>query len=325
MGGCEGRLTIGDVELIPLADESTGVRSMCLYVETPDVRILLDPGVSLAPRRFGLYPHPLEFRAVKEARERIVEYARRADVVTASHYHFDHITPGFASWYEWLPEPDSYRKVYEGKVVLAKDVEKAINHSQKMRGFAFRRNLEGVADELVYADGRRFEFGSTVVEASPPLPHGPEGTKLGWVVAFSIAYRGIRVLFAPDVQGPVSDFALQYILEARPAVLVVGGPPTYLAGSKVRREQVERGLANLSLLKQQVECLVVSHHLLRDENWRERVGGGVLTYSSIAGREEMLLEARRKRLYAEEEPSEEFMKWLEDHLRKGDKSRPPPI
>lgn len=51
--------------LIPLAAESFGARSMCTYVETRDVKILLDAGVSLRPKRFGLPPHPLEFKAIK--------------------------------------------------------------------------------------------------------------------------------------------------------------------------------------------------------------------------------------------------------------------
>jgi len=36
-----------NIKVIPLADESFGVRSMCTYIETPDVKILTDPGVSL--------------------------------------------------------------------------------------------------------------------------------------------------------------------------------------------------------------------------------------------------------------------------------------
>jgi len=49
----------------PVGEESLGVRSMCLYVETRDVRILFDAGVSLAPRRFGLPPHPRELERAR--------------------------------------------------------------------------------------------------------------------------------------------------------------------------------------------------------------------------------------------------------------------
>jgi len=50
------------MEVVPVGEESLGVRSMCLYVETRDVRVLFDAGVSLAPRRFGLPPHPGSWR-----------------------------------------------------------------------------------------------------------------------------------------------------------------------------------------------------------------------------------------------------------------------
>jgi len=43
------------VKIIPLAFESFGVRSMATYVET-DQKILIDPGTSLGPKRFGFPP-----------------------------------------------------------------------------------------------------------------------------------------------------------------------------------------------------------------------------------------------------------------------------
>ncbi|RLI05497.1 hypothetical protein DRO22_02660 [Candidatus Bathyarchaeota archaeon] len=86
------------IRVHPLAFESFGVRSMCTYVETPDIKVLLDAGVALGPNRFGFPPHPREYAALKERREIIVKTAEKADVVTISHYHFDHHTPSFTDW-----------------------------------------------------------------------------------------------------------------------------------------------------------------------------------------------------------------------------------
>ncbi|MEM1598067.1 MAG: hypothetical protein QXI07_06155, partial [Pyrobaculum sp.] len=80
------------MEIVPVGEESLGVRSMCLYVETKDVRILFDAGVSLAPRRFGLPPHPRELERARQVRAQILKLAQSADVVTVSHYHRDHFT-----------------------------------------------------------------------------------------------------------------------------------------------------------------------------------------------------------------------------------------
>jgi predicted metallo-beta-lactamase superfamily hydrolase len=70
------------IHVTPLAAESLGVRSMCTYVETRDVRILFDAGVSLCPKRFGLPPHPFEFQAIMRTRARIAEAAAKAEIVT---------------------------------------------------------------------------------------------------------------------------------------------------------------------------------------------------------------------------------------------------
>lgn len=79
------------IKITPLASESLGVRSLAVFVETPDIKLLLDAGASLAPR-FGKLPHPLEYKALKAAREKIRRYAQRADLITITHYHFDHYT-----------------------------------------------------------------------------------------------------------------------------------------------------------------------------------------------------------------------------------------
>jgi len=55
------------IKAVPLAAESLGVRSVCTYVETWDVRILLDAGVSLCSNRYGFSPHPLEYEAIIKA------------------------------------------------------------------------------------------------------------------------------------------------------------------------------------------------------------------------------------------------------------------
>jgi predicted metallo-beta-lactamase superfamily hydrolase len=79
------------MNVIPLAAESLGVRSAAYFVETRDVKVLIDPGVSLAPIRFRLPPHPIEIRAMNECWKRIKDYATRADILIITHYHFDRV------------------------------------------------------------------------------------------------------------------------------------------------------------------------------------------------------------------------------------------
>jgi predicted metallo-beta-lactamase superfamily hydrolase len=148
------------MRIVPLAAESLGIRSMSTYVETKDVKILLDAGVSLCPDRFRLPPHPLEFEAIQEARMRIAGAAEKAEVVTISHYHFDHHTPSFEDWLSnWTEANETARQIYEGKTVLMKNPKEQINFSQRRRGWMFQKTGGKYAQKLEVADRKTFVFG----------------------------------------------------------------------------------------------------------------------------------------------------------------------
>jgi len=322
------------LRVMPLAAESMGVRSMCTFVETPDLRVLLDAGVSLCPNRFGLPPHPLEFRAIKRARKRIAEAADMADVVTLSHYHFDHHTPSYEDWLcNWTAEEETARQVYLGKVVLMKNPKEWINFSQRRRGWVFQKTGGRYAKKLEVADGRTFTFGKTTIRFSEPVPHGPEDSALGWVLMTTIEYQGERFLFAPDVQGPISIKTLEKIVAEKPQLVMVGGPPSYLAGFRVNEEEFSSGMANLEKLVETVPHTILEHHLLRDENWREKAskifekaektGHKVSTAAEFLGLKNSFLEATRRRLFAEKSPSKEFEKWMKMGVDRRKKVKPP--
>ena len=131
------------IRVVPLAAESLGVRSMCTYVETPDVRILLDAGVSLCPNRFGLPPHPKEFQAIVQGRKKISDAAEKSKVVTISHYHYDHHTPSFEDWLvNWTEADETARQVYQNKIVFLKNPREQINYSQRERGWMLPEQAE---------------------------------------------------------------------------------------------------------------------------------------------------------------------------------------
>ncbi len=309
-----------NVKVTPLAAESLGVRSMCTLVETPDVGVLLDAGVSLAPYRFGLLPHPLEFGAISRLRTRIAQAASLASVATISHYHFDHHTPSYEDWLvNWTRNGETARQIYEGKVVLLKNPKENINASQRQRGWMFQRTGGKFAKSLSVADGRVFSFGGTVVRFSEAVAHGSEDSGLGWVLMASVECGGEKFLFAPDVQGPMSSRATQIILGEKPDLLMVGGPPFYLGGFKVDEGQLSRGVENLRRLVGLVPVTILEHHALRDESWRARsepvfaaaaeAGHSLVTAAEFRGEENVFLEARRRQLYADFPPSAEFEKW----------------
>jgi len=320
------------IKVVPLAAESFGVRSMCSYVETSDLKILLDAGVSLAPKRFGLPPHPKEYKVLAECRKKIADAADKAEVVTISHYHFDHHTPSYTDWcYNWSSQ-EVARQIYEGKTVLAKSYRSKINFSQRRRGWMFSKTGGSYAKELSYADGKVFEFGVTKLRFSTPVFHGPENSQLGWLLMVTVEHENERLLYTSDVQGPMYDATLRLILAQNPQMIIVGGPPTYLGGL-VNQEDIKRGIQNLGRSTEKVPLTVLDHHLLRDGKWRQlsqpifdsasKAGHKVVTAAEFLIKQNNLLEYKRKELFEVDPPSSEFKKWMKLPPLKRKLIRPP--
>jgi predicted metallo-beta-lactamase superfamily hydrolase len=322
------------IRVVPLAAESLGVRSMSTYVETSSVKILLDAGVSLCPNRFGLPPHPSEFRAIEECRRKIARAAEDAEIVTLSHYHFDHHTPSYQDWLsQWTEETETARHVYEGKTVLLKNAREMVNYSQRQRGWMFQRTGGSYATKLEVADGRSFRFGDTEISFSEPVPHGPENSFLGWVLMATIRCEGNVFMFAPDVQGPISERTLEMILKQNPDLIMLGGPPSYLIGFKTDEKQVKAALGNAERIVERVQTTILEHHFLRDEHWRERLVDvlyrahvsehTVLTAAEFLGVQNNFLESSRKRLFDDDPPSPDFEKWMKTTAEAKKRLRPP--
>ena len=149
----------------------------------------------------------------------------------------------------------------------------------------------------------------------------------------SIEFRDERVVFTSDVQGPMHTPTLDMILAEKPQLVIVGGPPTYLAGFRVNEENIETGMRNLKRLVENVPTTILEHHLLRDENWRSlsqhifnaanTLGHKVLTAAEYTGTKNNFLEFRRRQLFEIEPPDSDFEKWLKQPLQKRKLSKPP--
>lgn len=290
------------MKIIPLAFESMGVRSMATFVET-DQKILIDPGTSIAPKRFGYPPWKDEFDALHETRARIEKYAENADIITISHYHHDHYTP-FELGKFLDSSQGAAEKLYQDKRLFIKHPTSQINKSQQKRAADFLKNLKDLKCEVNYADGNSFEIGDTVLKFSNPLSHGSEGSRLGYIIALTINWNGKTLMHASDVQGPINDGAKRYILDEKPDMLILSGPPIYLQGFVVERKDIENARKNLIEISNKIPKVVVDHHLLRDircfdfiNSVREESDGEILVASEIIGKEPYLLEARRKQFY----------------------------
>lgn len=313
--------SLNNIKVTPLAAESFGVRSMCTLVETSDIAVLLDGGISLAPYRFNLPPHPLEFQTIARLRKTIAEAADKATVTTISHYHFDHHTPSFEDWVvNWTEDGETARQIYQNKTILAKNPKENINSSQRQRAWMFQKTTGKHAKVFEAADGKTFVFGKTTLRFSEAVVHGSDDSMLGWVIMVVVEYSDERFMFAPDIQGPMSTHSLELILGSKPSVIMLGGPPLYLGGFRVELVQLEQGLRNLERIVEVVPTVILEHHALRDEFWRPKMESvfqkasqsshRILTGAEFAGKENLFLESKRKQLYHDQPPSEEFKQWM---------------
>jgi predicted metallo-beta-lactamase superfamily hydrolase len=278
------------MKIIPLAADSLGVRSMATYVEAGATGVLIDPGATLAPARYGLPPSQEEWEALKRANDRISAYALRARYVFVSHYHEDH----------FRSDPVSYA----GRVVLAKDPRRMVSGAQGRRAEALWAVLKGQA-HVQSADGVALRTLDLELKVSPPLPHGTDGTSLGYVVALSVSdpREGERFVFASDVQGPLSSVAAAWLIQERPTMLYLSGPPSYVERD-LGTTAIDRAVDNLRRILDTTGCRVImDHHAMRDPRFSSRFEslwetGRVITAAAHLGLDAQPLESRRDRLWA---------------------------
>jgi predicted metallo-beta-lactamase superfamily hydrolase len=208
-----------------------------------------------------------------------------------------------------------------------------INASQRERAWIFQKTGGKYAKKLESADGKAFAFGSTLLRFSEAVVHGSEDAILGWVIMAIIEHEGERFMFAPDIQGPMSKHTFDLILEAKSNLIMLGGPPLYLAGTRVDMNRINEGLSNLESIVEAVPTVIVEHHALRDEDWKQKTPAiyqkaqatshRVMTAAEYAGNENFFLEFKRKQLYRDFPPSEEFKQWMK--TLNNEKIAKPPI
>ncbi|NIN01393.1 MAG: hypothetical protein GTO24_25865, partial [candidate division Zixibacteria bacterium] len=245
------------MKVIPLAFDSLGVRSMATFVET-DLKIMIDPGLDLAPLRYGLPPTKTEEERAKELSAKINQYAKQTDVFIITHYHHDH----------YFPDAD----FYQGKTLILKHPRSNINHNQRKRAKLFLVSYREKLKRIEYADGAEFEFLNTRIRISSAYPHGEVLSKSGFVIMCSISHSGEKLVFASDVQGPQVSEVVDWIVGENPDLLIISGYPTYLRQHADQRvlETCNQNLIEI-LVRAKTKTIILDHHLTRDLDYAEKI------------------------------------------------------
>ncbi|MBS7643692.1 MBL fold metallo-hydrolase [Candidatus Bathyarchaeota archaeon] len=283
------------MKIVPIAFDSLGTRSMCTFVETDDCKILVDPGVALAPSRYGLPPHAFEWQRLNDHFNRIQKYAGKADVIIITHYHYDHHTV-------------SATGLYEDKVLYIKHPTEWINFSQRERASYFLSEIGGRPKRLECSDGKEFQHGKTKIKFSNPVCHGTN-PRLGYVTEVSISCGGEKILFTSDVEGPSLPDQTQFILGEKPDIVILDGPMTYMLGFRYSWKSLQISIENMVKIIRETPAhtLMLEHHFIRDLQYKSRIkpvydvagdkGVKVITAAEYLGCSVEMLEARRRELY----------------------------
>jgi uncharacterized protein len=276
-----------------LGAESLGVRGLSCVVETANRRIVIDPGLALGYQRQGLLPHPVQVAVGEQVRRQIRDALEDATDIVISHFHGDHVPLPDANPYQLRIEDvtASFRRAR----LWAKGpdgLSPKMTHRRTTLGEALNRELPDAEGE----DTGPLTFSSAVA-------HGEPNTHLGTVMMTRIEDAGTVFVHGSDIQ-LLDAQAVSVILAWQPDVVLVGGPPLYLAAlDSVQRkrawEQAER-------LAEGVGTLIVDHHLLRCReglSWLAHLAAqsdhDVLCAADFVGRPRCLLEACRSQLYRE--------------------------
>ncbi len=276
-----------------LGAESLGVRGLFCVVEVEDLRIIIDPGLALGYQRYGLLPHPAQVAIGEQVRRKISAELKDATDVVMSHFHGDHVP---------LPNANPYQLKAQQVAPLCRTARfwtkgpKGLSHSMVRR----RESLsEVLGRELPNAEGQR--DGPLVF--SPPMPHGERHNNLGTVMMTRIEGEDTVFVHASDIQ-LLDREAMFLILDWRPDIVLVGGPPLYLP--RIPSKQRWRAWRNAQRLARHVDTLILDHHLLRCEeglSWLSRLssetGHRVICAADFMKHPRCLLEARRAQLYRE--------------------------
>lgn len=274
-----------------IGTESMGVRSLCCLVALTDRRIVIDPGVALGYRRYGLLPHPLQVAAGRRVRNKILQALANATDVIFSHFHGDHIPLLDANPYQLsvneLPPCFSQLRCWSKS---DDDLSDGMRHR-----FHDLANLLGANIQL--AEGRS----EGPLSFSLAVPHGAPDSKLGTVMMTRIEMDDRVFVHASDIQ-LLDNSTVERVIDWQPDIILAAGPPLYL--HRLSKADQERAWINALRLVQNIGVVILDHHLMRSQEgavWLDELsaksGKRVYCAADFMDRPRQLLEAKRMQLY----------------------------
>jgi predicted metallo-beta-lactamase superfamily hydrolase len=274
-----------------IATESLGVRGLCCEIEIKKRKILIDPGIALGYKRYGLLPHPFQVAVGAAIRKRIISSLTNATDLVISHYHGDHIPLVDANPYQLKVEeatnmPKNIRIWAKGLAELSPNMRTRANSLSVL----LNKNLPN-------AEGKS----EGPIAFSAAMPHGKANNRFGKVMMTKITDGRQVFIHASDIQLLDREAVLQ-ILDWHPDIVLASGPPLYLP--RLSGEKKRIAWENALSLSRAVNILILDHHIIRSEEgivWLKNLSfetsKSVVCAADFMKKPRLLLEAWREQLY----------------------------
>lgn len=285
------------MKITPLAADSMGTRSMATFVETARRKILIDPGADVGLSRYGLPPHELENFQLTRHLERIRLYAESAQIIIITQFVREHLDTDAA-------------ETYRDKVLFMKNPNQDIPSDQRARAFALIRQVQGLAREIIYADGRTFETGGVTLTFSTPCLRQDADSSV-YSLPLIIQEGDTTFFYSSECLGILDEPFKRLVIKHNPSIIYLDGPASYLQqpdSSVDIWKQFQTDLTDL-LEVTTARQLILDHHFTRDIHWEKRRKAlqnitaarniSVKTAAEFRGEQNDMLEARRRQLFEE--------------------------
>jgi len=272
--------------------ESLGVRGLCCLVTTKTRRIVIDPGVALGYFRHGLLPHPCQIVIGARVRRRIIEALSQATDVIFSHMHGDHVPLLHANPYQLSIQHLPAK--FQNLSCWSLSPKNLSSPRMKQRFYDLKNQL---GDNMQIAE----DSCQGLLSFSQPVPHGIQNSPFGSVMMSRIDMDNKIFVHASDIQ-LLDEETIHYIIDWQPDIVFAAGPPLYLSVLTARQRHLAWN--NALLLCQNVDVVILDHHLMRSEkglDWLDALskqsGKRIYCAADFMNRPRWLLEARRSQLY----------------------------
>ncbi len=276
-----------------IGTESLGVRGLACSVALKNRKIFIDPGIALGLYRYGLLPHPFQVAVGRNIIDTIIEELKSATDVVFSHFDGDHCP---------LERPNPYQL---GAYRVAPALADCRIWAKKPEGASPKQQMR--RNDLARIMGRNLRDADGIADGplsfSSPVPHGRRERNGNTVIMTRVEEDGETFLHASDIQltdaGTVEKIANWHpntVLLSGPALYRHSGPSLHALGESSRELALR--------LSENVDRLIIDHHILRSAEGIEWLGklkrtacGEIYCAADFMKREPIFLEAWRRELY----------------------------